>query len=240
MGLLLAFAPAVSAQEPPPDALERIAANGSRFQAERERYTYRQSFDFLEYDKRGGRAGDYSEVRDIDFTPDGERTETFVKGPFNRLKSIGMTDEDFDDMRDMQPFVLTNDTLWRYDARYQGIESIEGRPCFVYRISPKQILEGQRMLDGRLWVDQESLQVVRAAGQPVPQHHSTSGSNLFAAFTTDYAPIDGEFWFPVKTSADDYLPFSTGVIHVSYEILFESYRRFSAESMISFGEPESK
>ncbi len=95
------------------------------------------------------------------------------------------------------------------------------------------------MLDGRLWVDRETLQVVRASGQPVPQHHSTSGSNLFASFTTDYAPIDGDFWFPVRTHADDYLPFSTGVIHVTYDVRFENYRRFSAESVISFGEAES-
>lgn len=227
------------AQDPPADVLKRIADNGSRFEQERARYTYRQSFDFYEFNKRGAPSGSYREVRDVNFTSDGERTEEFVKGPANQLKLIRMTDEDFSDLRDIQPFVLTNDTLWRYKATYRGHETIDGRDCFVYRIEPRQVLEGQRMLDGQLWVEVDTLQVIRAVGQPLPQHHSTNDANLFASFATEYAPIDGELWFPVRTFADDYLPFPSGAQRVQYEIRFENYRRFSAETTISFGDEES-
>lgn len=225
-------------QEPPGDAAKQIADNGSRFEEERGNYTYRQSFEFHELDKIGSRRGSYREVRNINFTTEGERTEEFVEGPVERLQSIIMTDEDFRDLRDVQPFVLTNDTLWRYKLTYRGLETINGRHCFVYRLEPRQVLTGQRMLDGHLWVDQQNLQVVRAAGQPVPQQRSTSGSNLFASFTTDYDLIDGKFLFPVRTYADDYLPFASGAQHVQYEVKFEDYRRFSAESSISFGSTE--
>lgn len=233
---LFAGGPA-SAQEPPADILKRIADNGSRFEQERARYTYRQSFVFHEFNKRGIPSGVYREVRDINFSNDGERTEEFVKGPANQLKLIRMTDEDFSDLRDIQPFVLTNDTLWRYEATYRGRENIDGRECFVYRIEPRQVLHGQRMLDGQLWIEVETLQVIRAVGQPLPQHHSTTDANLFASFATEYAPIDGEFWFPVRTFAADYLPFPTGAQRVQYEIKFGNYRRFSAETTISFGDP---
>jgi hypothetical protein len=226
------------AQDPPADVLQRIADNGSRFEQERARYTYRQSFDFYEFNKRGTPSGSYREVRDVNFTSDGERTEEFIKGPANQLKLIRMTDEDFSDLRDVQPFVLTNDTLWRYKATYRGRETIDGRECFVYRIEPRQVLEGQRMLDGQLWVEVETLQVIRTVGQPLPQHHSTTDANLFASFATEYAPIDGEFWFPVRTFADDYLPFPSGAQRVQYEIKFENYRRFSAETTINFGDAE--
>ena len=154
------------AQDPPADVLQRIADNGSRFEQERARYTYRQSFDFYEFDKRGTPSGSYREVRDINFTSDGERTEEFLKGPADRLKLIRMTEEDFNDLRDVQPFVLTNDTLWRYKTTYRGLETVDGRECFVYRIEPRQVLAGQRMLDGQLWVEIETLQVIRAVGQP--------------------------------------------------------------------------
>ena len=241
MRLLVAFClfvgvPAL-AQDPPADVLKRVADNGSRFEQERARYTYQQSFDFHEFDKRGVPSGFYREVRDINFNSDGERTEQFIKGPANQLKRIRMTDEDFSDLRDIQPFVLTNDTLWRYKATYRGRETIDGRECFVYRIEPRQVLEGQRMLDGQIWVEVDTLQVVRAVGQPLPQHHSTTDANLFASFATEYAPIDGEFWFPVRTFADDYLPFPSGAQRVQYEIKFENYRRFSADTTISFGDP---
>lgn len=233
--ILSAQAPA---QEPPADVLTRVAGNGSRFEQERARYTYRQSFDFYEFDKRGTPSGSYREVRGINFTSGGERTEEFIKGPANQLKLIRMTDEDFSDLRDIQPFVLTNDTLWRYKATYRGRETIDDRECFVYRIVPRQVLEGQRMLDGQIWVEVDTLQVIRAVGRPLPQHHSTTDANLFASFATEYAPIDGQFWFPVRTFADDYLPFPSGAQRVQYEIKFENYRRFSAETTIDFGAAE--
>jgi hypothetical protein len=182
----------------------------------------------------GGPSGDYFEVRDVLFSPQAERTEEFVKGPVDRLQRIRMTDEDFRDIRDMQPFVLTGDTLWLYSTKYQGEESLNGRRCFVYRIQPRQLLEGQRLLDGQIWVDQESLQVVQSAGQPVPQLYRTEDSNLFARFLTLYEPIDGKYWFPVKTVADDTLPFPSGAIRVRYEIDFENYKRFLSDSTITF------
>lgn len=234
---LLLGVPAL-ARVPPADILKRIADNGSRFEQHRARCTYRQFFDFYEFNRRGTLSGSYREVRDVSFAPDGERTEEFVEGPSDALKRIRMTDEDFSDLRDVQPFALTNDTLWRYKATYRGRETMDGRECFVYRIKPRQVLAGQRMLAGQLCVEVETLQVIRAAGQPLPRRHTTSDANLFASFATEYAPIDGEFWFPVRAFADDYLPFPSGVQRVKYEIRFENYRRFSAEATIRFGEAE--
>ncbi len=237
--LLFAASHAQAQRTPPKDALKRIAEQGSLFEQELDRYTYRQTFHFFELDKRGGRRGDYLEVRDVTFNPDGERTDEFVKGPVDRLKYMKLTDEDFRDLRDVQPFVLTQDTLWRYETRYEGEEAVGDRVCFVFRVRPRQILEGQRMLDGRIWVDPEALQVVQAAGQPVPQLHHTKDANLFPRFVTAYAPIDGKFWFPVRTEAQDTLAFPTGLQQVRYEIDYADYKRFSAETKITFEDPGS-
>jgi hypothetical protein len=234
LAMLAAIAPARAQQTPPKDLLKRVAAQGSLFESEREHYTYRQTFHFFEMDRRGATAGDYLEVRDVLFSPNAERTEEIIKGPVDRLKRIRMTKEDFRDIRDMQPFVLTEDTLWLYSTKYQGEEIVNGRRCYVYRIQPRQVLDGQRLLDGQVWVDQESLQVVQSAGQPLPQLYRVEDSNLFARFLTVYEPIDGKYWFPVKTVADDTLPFSSGAIRVRYEIDFESYKRFSSDSTITF------
>ncbi len=223
---------------PPPGLLKQVAEQGSLFEREREHYTYRQTFHFFEMDKRGAPAGDYFEVRDVLFSPEADRTEEFVKGPVDRLKRIRMTEEDFRDMRDMQPFVLTGDTLWLYRTKYQGEEIVNGRRCWVYRIEPRQLLEGQRLLDGQVWIDQEHRQVAQASGQPVPQLYRIEDSNLFARFLTVYEPIDGRFWFPIKTVGDDTLPFSSGAIRVRYEIDFESYKRFRSDSTITFGPVE--
>ena len=54
--------------------------------------------------------------------------------------------------------------------------------------------------------------------------------------TTIYYPVDGKFWFPVKTLADDTLPFSGGVQRVRYTIDYANYKRFSAEATITYGD----
>lgn len=224
----------MAAQRPPRDLIRRIAEQGSRFERELENYTYRQSFEFLELDKNGAAVGSYSEVRDILFTPEGERSEQFVGAPVENLRAIRLTEEDFRDIREVQPFVLTGDNLWNYRVSYKGVEPIDGHACYVYRIQPKQVLHGQRLFDGLLWVSREHGQVVRVAGKPLPQLLGMDRENLFPNFTTVYESVDGEFWFPKQTLADDYLPFRTGFRRVRYTITFDNYKRFSAESTIVF------
>ena len=46
---------------------------------------------------------------------------------------------------------------------------------------------------------------MRVMGKPLPQIYRNETENLFPNFTTVYAPVDEEFWFPVKTVADDVL-----------------------------------
>jgi hypothetical protein len=221
---------------PPRELIRRVAAHGSLFEKELGNYTYRQTFQFFELDNKGHTRGHYQETRDILFSPAGERTEEFVRGPVNALKYMKLTDEDFRDLRDVQPFVLDEDNLWNYETDYKGLEMIDGEPCYVYRLKPRQVLDGQRLLDGMIWVSREHLQVVRVSGEPVPQIYRESGDNLFPSFTTIYRPVDGKFWFPVTTVADDTLGFRGGLQRVRYRIDFENYKRFTAESSIQFEE----
>jgi hypothetical protein len=37
-----------------------------------------------------------------------------------------MTDEDFQDIRGIQPFVMTEDQLWNYETKFRGDEGIDG------------------------------------------------------------------------------------------------------------------
>lgn len=221
---------------PPRDLVRQVAAQGSLFEKELGNYTYRQTFQLFELDQKGLTRGHYKETRDVLFTPAGERTEEFVWGPVNALLYMRLTDEDFRDLRDVQPFVLNEDNLWNYETTYKGIEPVDGEACYVYRLKPRQVLDGQRLLDGMMWVSREHLQVVRVAGQPVPQIYRESGDNLFPHFTTIYRPVDGKFWFPVKTVADDTLGFRSGLQKVRYMIDFENYKRFTADSSIQFEE----
>ena len=236
--LILLSATLLAQEDPGPEIIREIAGKCSEFQIARDNYTYRQTVLFQELDRRGAEVGNYREVRDVTFSPKKERTEIFVGRPAMNLRNLKLTDEDFRDIREVNPFVLTRGDLPRYQVKYQGRESMDEIGCFVFRLSPRQILDGQRLFEGLIWVSEKDRQLVRAEGRPVPQIYRSSGENLVPSFTTIYRPIDGKYWFPVRTLADDTLYFRSGPQRVRITIRYDDYKRFAAESTVQFERPK--
>ncbi len=237
---LAAFALAGAAEEPPPDLARRVAARETETREAQSHYTYRQAVTIEELSPSGARAGEYREVRDIIFSPEGERTERFVGKPVVNLKRLRLTEEDFRDIRQVQPFLFTSDELWAYETRFKGEETLDGIDCWVLMVRPRQILAGQRLFDGFLWVNKKDYSIVRTEGQAVPQIRNMRDENLFPHFTTIRAPIDGKHWFPVHTYADDTLDFRVGPQRIRLVIRYTNYKRFTAESTVQFEGVEKK
>jgi len=236
IGLILAsgLAPAVLAQDPPPDLARRVAHMESETQRARDHYTYRQSVTVEELSERGSMVGEYREVRDVIFSPTEERTEQIIGAPLLTLKNLKLTDEDFADIRNIQPFVLVEEMLRIYETKFRGDEKIDDVDCYVLQVRPRQILSGQRLFDGMLWIKKDGLAIIRSEGQAVPQVLSTKQENLFPRFTTVRQMIDGKHWFPIFTYADDTLPFRTGPQRIRLKIRYSNYKRFGADSSITF------
>lgn len=228
--------PAGKAQEAPPNLARRIAHRESQTQAVRNEYNYRQTVVFAELDERGAMTGEYREERDVILSPEHERTERIIGKPLLTLKRLKMTDEDFQDIRGIQPFVMTEDQLWNYDTTFRGDENIDGVDCWVLQVRPRQILQGQRLFDGMLWADKKDFSIVRLEGQAVPQILSLKTENLFPRFTTVRQLVEG-YRFPVYTFADDTLPFSKGLQRVRMTIRYTQYKKFGADSVIKFEKP---
>jgi hypothetical protein len=222
--------PQESPAEPPAKLARLVAQRETETEAERNEYTYRQTVEIEELDGRGGIRGSYREVRDIIFSPAHERSEELVGKAEDRLKALRLMPEDFSDIRDIQPLVLTAERLWNYETRYRGEETVDGVDCWVLQVRPRQILEGQRFFDGLIWADKRGYNIVRMEGQAVPQIRGRKSENLFPRFTTIRQPIDGKHWFPVYTYADDVLQFRTGPQRERLKISYSNYKRFGAES----------
>jgi hypothetical protein len=217
---------------PPPNLIKLIAHRETETQAERNQYTYRQTLTVEELDDHGGRRGEYRETRDIIFSPENERTEQLVGKPQNGLKNLILTSEDFADIRDIQPLVLTEDRLWNYEAQFKGEETVDDVDCWVMQVRPRQILSGQRFFEGMLWADKKEFNIVRMEGRAVPQVRTLKSENLFPRFTTIRKPVDGKHWFPIYTYADDTLQFRTGQQRERLRIGYANYKRFAVESKI--------
>lgn len=228
--ILTSVLSAAFAQEPPENLAKLVAHRESETEAERNEYMYRQTVTIEELDDHGGMRGQYREVRDVIFSPTHERTEELIGKSQNTLKQLVMTPEDFRDIRDIQPLVLTEDRLWNYETRFKGEETMDGVDCWVLQVRPRQILGDQRFFDGLVWVDKKEYNIVRMEGRAVPQIHSLKSENLFPRFTTIRKPIDGKHWFPIYTYADDTLYFRNGPQRERLRIAYSNYRRFGAES----------
>jgi hypothetical protein len=233
IGLILSlavFSPSLPAQDPPPNLAKLVAQRETETVAERAEYMYHQTVTVEELDGRGAARGAYREVRDIIFSPDHERIEQAIGQPENSLKLLRLTEEDFRDLREIQPLVLTQDRLWNYETRFRGEENMDGVDCWVLQVQPRQILGDLRYFDGLLWVDKKEYNIVRMEGKAVPQIVSTKSENLFPRFTTIRKPVDGKHWFAIYTYADDTLPFRTGPQRIRLRISYADYKRFSVES----------
>lgn len=239
LGIALIVASGLFAAEPPPGFLRMIAERETANAQARENYTFRQSVAVQEIDVHGTIAGEYGEVRDITFSPKVGRFEKVITPAHSTLTRVRLTQEDFNDIRNIEPFLLTTDNVSLYEGRYEGEQIMDGFPCFIEHVRPKQILSGQRFFEGTLWVRESDFAVVRAEGQAVPQIDNLKEQNLTPHFTTIRREIDGKWFFPVETFSDDTLFFRDFPQRLRTVVRYINYKKFEAESTITFGDTEA-
>ena len=171
---------------------------------------YRQTVTIEELDDHGGARGQYREMRDVIFSPQHERTEEMVGKPQNGLKSLILTEEDFRDIRDIQPLVLTEDRLWNYETKFRGDETMDDVDCWVLQVRPRQILSGQRFFDGMIWVDKKEYNIVRMEGQAVPQIRTTKSGEPVSRgsprFASRWTASTGSRSTPTPTTRCSFAP----------------------------------
>lgn len=241
--------PVVRAQEPPIDPdlprgisieqiEQRFAAQEQEFKKAREQYTYREAVSMQAVDIGGSPKGEYTETFDVTFDDQGQRVFKQVTPPHSTLRDISVTKEDIDDIRNRMPFVLTSDELPDYDINYVGQQQLESGATYLFDITPKRIDPGRRYFEGRIWVDGNQFQIVKSYGKSVPDLYSRGNENLFPNFTTYRSLIDGKYWFPTSTRADDVLHFSSGDIRVRETVNYSNYQRFGSTSRIVFNGQE--
>jgi hypothetical protein len=219
----------------PEDIIKRFAAKETEFAKARDQYTYRQDVRVQTVD--GSTVdGEYHEVFDVMFDDKGHRIENVVFAPQSSLTKIFMSQEDFEDIRHRLPFVLTTEDLPEYNILYVGQQKEDELNCFVFDIAPKKIEGKKRYFQGRVWVDGHDFQIVKTYGKTVPDIRKNHGDdeNLFPKFTTWRQQIDGLYWFPVYTKADDELHFKLEDVHIKEIVKYEDYKRFAANSKILY------
>jgi hypothetical protein len=221
----------------PEEIIKRFSAKETEFSKARDQYTYRQDVRVMTLDGETV-TGEYKEVFDVIFNDQGKRTENVVFAPQSSLEQGGLSMDqgDFEDIRHRMPFVLTEGDLPEYNILYVGQQQEDELHCYVFDIAPKQIQGKKRYFQGRIWVDNKDFQIVKTYGKSVPEIHPKHGDDehLYPKFTTWRQQIDGLYWFPVYTRADDELHFKLQDVHLREIIKYEDYKRFGASSKVLY------
>jgi hypothetical protein len=216
------------------EIVKRFAAKEKEFQEARDQYTFRQDVKVMTLDGDTP-DGYYQQVFDVTFDDKGHKVKNVVYAPQPTLQRIMMTEEDFDDIENRLPFVLTSDEVGEYDILYVGQQKQDELNTYVFDIAPKQIVGKKRYFQGRIWVDNHDFQIVETYGKTVPDIRKKKGQeNLFPKFTTWREQIDGQYWFPTYTRAEDTLKFSLEEVKIREIIKYTNYKRFGSKSRILY------
>ena len=215
----------------PTDIIQKFATKEAVFKQARDNYTYTQ--DVTVQTLEGHTVdGEFRETTDVTYDDKGNRIENVSFAPQSTLTRVSMSREDFEDIRHKMPFVMTTEDLPQYDILYVGTQQVDEIGTYVFDVAPKRIEKDKRYFQGRIWVDNQDLQIVKTCGKSVPDIRKKGNENLMPRFVTYREQIDGKYWFPTYTRADDYLHFSNGDVHIRETIKYTNYKRFGSRSRI--------
>jgi hypothetical protein len=228
----------ISNQQPdiPVDQIiKQFAAREAEFKTERDNFTYTQTFSIQTLDDAGRVDGEYKRTTEIVFTPGGKRYEKDTYFPVPTLQRITLSQQDLDDLEHVQPFVLTTTELPKYDVKYVGREQVDELGTYVFDVGPRTLEKNQRYFQGRIWVDDKDLEIVKSDGKAVPDIRKKGQENVFPRFETFRENIEGHYWFPTYTRSNEVLHFSSGDVPIRMTVRYQNYKRFGVT--IKIGTP---
>lgn len=218
------------------EIIRKFAAKEAEFKKARELYNYQQTVKIQTLE--GNHVdGEYQMVTDVTFGRDNKRLENVTYAPPSSLQRIQITKEDLDDIIHLNPFVLTTEDLEKYDIQYVGHEKLDEITAYHFSVKPRQMIGDERYFEGDIWVDDQDLQIVKTNGKPVYNITKRTKNQRFPKFETYREQVDGKYWFPTYTRADDVLDFPTGgSVHVREIVFYRNYRQFRSETKITYGD----
>src|SRR5262245_58991205 len=189
IAFLVLTAPNTSAQNTSAKVQPQTAANGptntvdseriirafttkeSEFRRALNSYSFKRDALIQSIGMGGQVIGEYHRVSNFTFDDQGNRYEKISFFPMPTMAEV--TQEDIEDLGGVEPFALEPSKIDQYNIRYVGKEKIDELNLFIFDVTPKVIPNPkktkERLFTGRIWVDDQDLQIVKTKGKGVPE-----------------------------------------------------------------------
>ena len=224
-----------SSASPSPAEVDRIiktfTGKETQFRRALNEYSFKRDAVLQSLGMGGQITGEYHRVSSFTFDDQGNRYEKISFFPMPSFQ--GVTQEDIDDLGGIQPFALEPSKIPQYDFKYVGKEKIDELNLYVFDVTPKVIPDPkktkERFFSGRVWVDDQDLQIVKTRGKGLPE----TKKNKFPVVETYREQIDGRYWFPTYSYADEELVFESGdVLHIRMKVRYSDFELARAKVKI--------
>jgi len=178
----------------------------------------------------GNITGEYRRDSFMTLSPEGVRFEKVLFAPVPTLLDLTFTPQDLEDLGGVNPFALDPFSLNLYNFNYAGKEKIDDLNLYVFDVSPKVAPDPkktkQRFFTGRIWVDDQDLQIVKSKGKAIPEDKNSK----YPVVETWRENVDGKYWFPSYSSSDDELVFDSGqVVKLKMRVKYSNYKQGRSE-----------
>ena len=202
--------------------ISRFTAKEAEFRRALNSYSFKRDALMQSIGMGGQVIGEYHRVSTFTFDDQGNRYEKISFFPMSSMPEV--TAEDIEDLGGIEPFALEPSKISQYTIRYVGKEKIDELNLFIFDVSPKVMPDPKKIKDrmflGRVWVEDQDFQIVKTKGKGVPE----TKNNKFPTVETYREHIDGRYWFPTYSFADEELIFDNGgALHVRMKVRYMDF-----------------
>jgi len=216
----------------PQELIQKVVANETKVQEARSHYHFTQ--DVMVQTLSDNKVdGQYHQITAVSYDEKGHRLENVTFAEQSTLRGIQMSAEDMQDIREFMPWILSSDQAPQYNLTYMGRQHVDDLDTYVFHVVPKTEEKNKRYFEGRAWVDDRDLVIVKTCGKSVPEQarpkkKKNEPVDVRPTFATYRQIIDGN-WFPVYSRVDDTLTFGVAEsVHVREVVKFKDYKRSDA------------
>lgn len=216
------------------EVIQKFLQGENRVKEARSHYSFTQDLMVQTLDEKNVSDGQFHQVTSVSFDDKGKRLENVSYSEQSTLRGVTMSAEDMDDVREFMQWILTSDEASQYNLTYAGTQHVDDLDTYVFHVVPKKEEKNHRYFEGRVWVDNRDLQVVKLCGKGVAEapHKKNQPTDIRPTFVGYRQIIDGN-WFPVYARVDDTLHFQAQSVHVREIVKFTGYKRAGATSAAS-------
>jgi hypothetical protein len=210
--------------------VKKFTDNEAFFRQALNQYAFNRSATIQTIGMGGQITGVYRRDSFMTFKEAGERIEKISFNPISTLQDVTVFPEDIDNLGGINPFAIEPQYVSNYSFAYLGKEKIDELDLYVFDVTPKTLpnpkKSNQKYFSGRIWVDDQDLMIVKSKGKALPEGKDMQGiEQRFAVIETWRENIDGKYWFPAYSSADDELVFDSGQsVKLRVRVKYANYR----------------